>query len=212
MFGPLEIGTLAGVIYSICIHEAAHAYSADALGDPTPRALGRCTLNPVPHIQATPFATLGLPVMSFLFSGGTMMFGGGACPVNVAYLRNPRRDDIIVSAAGPLANLVLSALCVILAMIPFITPGDSVLLPLLLNLAVMNFLLFLFNLIPAPPLDGSRILVRLVPDAQRFYATLMSYGEMLPLVIALVLFRYVGSPIVWAYGDLVVGLVKDVRG
>lgn len=204
----VSIGLLASVIYSICVHEAAHAYTASALGDPTPRRLGRCTLNPIPHIRATPFATLFLPLISWGLSGGSMVFGGGACPVDVRNLKNPRRDDILVSAAGPLSNLLLCVLGTILILIPGLFPQGKVGFVLLLMFSKMNLILFCFNLLPAPPLDGSRILLAIAPESERFFRSIMSYGEYIPIVAAMVIFRYLAAPLLNSY-DILVGTIYN---
>lgn len=157
--GPLSVaGSAALVVVSITTHEACHGFVANRLGDPTAREQGRLTLNPWPHIDL--FFTILLPL--FLILSGTGIIFGGAkpVPVDVSRLRSPRRDWALVGAAGPLSNLAIAVgLALLLAGLVdtgLAAPGA----PLAEVLAVgifVNVLLAVFNLIPIPPLDGSRV-------------------------------------------------------
>ncbi|MBL8863627.1 MAG: site-2 protease family protein [Planctomycetes bacterium] len=170
--------TLAILALSLALHEAAHAWAALKCGDSTARDLGRLTLNPIPHIDL--WWTILIPGMILLFSNGAFVFGGAKpVPVDFHRLRNPWRDMSLVAAAGPLSNLVLVFVFVFLwhffvktglyngaAEDPYLRQGD--LLPVvMLQGAFLNALLFAFNLIPIPPLDGSRILTWLLPSSLR---------------------------------------------
>jgi Zn-dependent protease len=175
---PTIIGIAAIVIPSITSHEAAHGFAANRLGDPTARDMGRLTLNPVPHID--PFFTILMPGLLLLL-GSPILFGGARpVPVNVSRLRHPRRDWAIVGAAGPLTNLLLavafSAVVAILAGV-FAMSSDTVLIQALSVGIYFNILLFIFNLIPIPPLDGSRVLQYfLSPAALAAYQRFERYG------------------------------------
>ncbi len=141
---------LIGIILAIGIHEAAHCYTADYLGDPTPRALGRVTLNPLAHLD--PIGTLMIIV--------TGAFGWGKpSPFDPYNLKNPQRDTALISLAGPASNLMLA---VIFAVILRLT-GTSFVSDLLASLIFLNVNLALFNLIPIPPLDGAKIFLRTNP-------------------------------------------------
>jgi Zn-dependent protease len=182
------IGIAVVVIPSITSHEAAHGFAADRLGDPTARSLGRLTLNPIPHIDL--FFTILMPAF-LLLTGSRILFGGAKpVPVNVGRLRNPRRDWAIVGAAGPLTNLALALLLSILLSLLVHAGGletDSTLVEILAVGVYVNVLLFVFNLVPIPPLDGSRVLqLFLSGSSLAAYQRLERYG--LFVIVALVFF------------------------
>ncbi len=178
-FGVLYVVlSLALLILSLGIHEAAHAWAALKCGDPTARDLGRLTLNPIPHIDL--WWTILIPGMFLYVSNGRFLFGGAKpVPVDFHRLKNPWRDMSIVAFAGPLSNLLLVAFFVALWKF-FVTTGyyngaaegmyqrQNDLLPAVLMSAVgANAILFVFNLIPLPPLDGSRIMTWILPSSLR---------------------------------------------
>lgn len=177
-----QIGTagivvlVALLIFSLCFHEVAHAWMALKRGDPTARDQGRISINPLVHID--PVMTLIVPVLTLMFAG--FIFGGARpVPVNPGNFRNPHADNALVAAAGPLSNLFLAlvglvALRIVLRMEHF----DGKVLPyLLLGFVHMNVLLAVFNLLPIPPLDGSRIVMWLLPRSARpAYGSLESFG------------------------------------
>ncbi len=153
------------LIIAITIHEFAHAYVADRLGDPTPRLQGRLTLNPLAHLDL-----LGT-IMLFL-----VHFGWGK-PVQFDpfNLRNPRRDAALISLAGPISNLVLAAIiAIVLRIMPFSPFGNVASAPVFLqllgfileNIVVLNVVLAIFNLIPIHPLDGFKIVGGILPPQQ----------------------------------------------
>lgn len=149
------------LIVALTIHEAAHAWTADRLGDSTARQLGRVSLNPIVHID--PIGTILLPVLS-MFSPIPLLGWAKPVPVNLSRLRHPRRDFMIIAAAGPISNF-LQALLIAVAFHLVYEPGASDLLPRVLKYAAqMNLLLAFFNLIPVPPLDGGNVLAGLVPE------------------------------------------------
>ena len=155
------------LLFSLTIHEMAHAWTADRLGDPTARLLGRISLNPIVH--ADPLGTIVLPLVS-LFTHAPLIGWAKPVPVTPRYLRHPRRDYILVAAAGPASNLVLSLFAATLLSILPISPhtlGESnVSVPIaaiLSRLMALNVLLAVFNMIPIPPLDGGNVLGGLLP-------------------------------------------------
>jgi Zn-dependent protease len=160
-FTAILIG-FAIVIVSLTIHEAAHAWTADKLGDPTARLLGRVSLNPIVHID--PIGTILLPLIS-IFSGLPLLGWAKPVPVNISRLRHHRRDFMIVAAAGPISNF-LQALVVAVVFRALYQPGDTdMVIAVLWKTVETNLLLAFFNLLPIPPLDGGNVLAGLVPES-----------------------------------------------
>ena len=176
------VALLLIVIASLSFHEAAHAWTADRLGDPTARMLGRITLNPIAHIDW--IGTVLFPIVA-LMSGAPLLGWAKPVPVNFHNLKAPRRDFAIIAAAGPISNLVLAlAGAVILTAIydPSLT-SLHLLFGLLARWVVTNVFLAIFNLIPVPPLDGGNVLAGFVPepvaraiDQLRPYGFIILYG------------------------------------
>ena len=168
--------SFAFLLIAMTVHEFAHGLAAYKLGDSTAKLSGRLTLNPLAHID--PFWTLLLPLVLFLSSGGHFVFGAAKpVPINYFSLKNPKRDIIWIGLSGPLANLILA---VIIAQILKFIPLPAIASYLLLNLVMINVVLAIFNLIPIPPLDGSRVLMGLLPaQLSEQYAQLERYGFIL---------------------------------
>ncbi len=194
------------LIIGITVHEFSHALAATAQGDPTPQRQGRLTLNPLRHLD--PLGTIFLLVAGF----------GWGRPVQFdpRYLKNPRLGPVIVGLAGPAANLLLvivfGILLRILALSGTITPESGIFI-LFSALLLMNLVLLVFNLIPVPPLDGSKLLLALLPkSAKGFSDWLEKYGTFLlfGLLIAdaLAPFSYLG----WIFQTLIDFTVSLVFG
>jgi Zn-dependent protease len=160
------------LVVAVILHEISHGVVAWWLGDDTAKRAGRLTLNPIPHID--PFGSILLPAMGAL--AGLPVFGyAKPVPVNPSRLRHPRRDIILVSLAGPTTNLLLMAAAAVAARAIYrssiglagtiSSPTSSLVLEIVFDFALVNLLLGLFNLLPVPPLDGSALLERLLPEA-----------------------------------------------
>ncbi len=155
------------LIFAITVHEVAHGWVALQFGDPTAKYAGRLTLNPIKHVD--PLGTIIVPFVLVVVSSGAWAFGW-AKPVPVAFhnLRNPRRDMILVAAAGPAVNLVMALgwallLSQRLAFDPGLDLQDDWIVRMSLFGVVINVLLAVFNMLPIPPLDGGRVLAGLLP-------------------------------------------------
>jgi Zn-dependent protease len=153
------------LIFAITVHEAAHGWVASKLGDPTAKQLGRLTLNPLPHID--PVGTVILPIAMLVLSG--FIFGWAKpVPVNIRNFREPRKDMAMVALAGPISNLMMALFWGLMWKLAVILPGSMhwFAVPLLLMGKIgiqFNFILLVLNLLPLPPLDGSRVLSWLLP-------------------------------------------------
>lgn len=156
-------------LFSLTVHECAHAWAAERVGDPTARYLGRVTLNPLPHIDL--FGTIIFPLIA-ITTGGWMFGWAKPVPYNPINLRDRKWGEIFIAAAGPLSNLLLVIVFLVLAKVIFRTSlvnslGDLA-DPIGTMLGVgmsLNIILAVFNMIPVPPLDGSKVLMNLLPDS-----------------------------------------------
>ena len=168
-FDPAVVVVIViAAIISLSFHEFAHAWTARLFGDDTAEREGRLTLNPMAHLD--PVMTVAFPAITYILSGGGVFFGGARpVPVNPYKLGNPNRDNAVVALAGPLSNVLL-ALVFLTAYHAVYRSGEweGQLLPrLLVQIASFNVLLVVFNLVPIPPLDGSRIVRWLLPNSLR---------------------------------------------
>jgi len=183
---------LLALFIAITIHEFSHALVADRLGDPTPRLMGRLTLNPLAHLD-----TLGtLMLLLFRFGWGKpVQFD----PFN---LKNPRRDAALISLAGPTSNLLLALILSILVRTPVVPPF---LIQFLLPIIILNIMLAIFNLIPIHPLDGFKIVGGLLSEDQaREWATLERYGF---LFLLLLIFPIGGKSLLFSILDPVINFL-----
>jgi Zn-dependent protease len=167
------------LLFSLTVHEMAHAFTADRLGDPTARLLGRISLNPIVH--ADPIGTVLFPLIA-LVSGAPLIGWAKPVPVNTRQLAHPRRDFVLVAAAGPASNLVMAFAAALVLSFLTISPqtqGEtnvSVPVATILGQGMrLNVLLAVFNMIPIPPLDGGNVLAGLLP-----YSLATGFNRMRP--------------------------------
>ena len=154
------------VIFAITLHEAAHGYAAQRLGDNTAAMLGRVTLNPMVHID--PLGTIFMPLLLYFSTGGAFLFGyAKPVPVRFDRLRHPKKDMVWVALAGPASNLLQALLWgVVLYVLAGFGIQERFFLAMCRAGMLTNVVMFAFNLFPLPPLDGGRILVGLLPWRQ----------------------------------------------
>ena len=193
------------IVLAVVFHEVAHGYVASLLGDQSARASGRLTLNPLRHVD--PVGTVFLPGLLALFH--LPVFGWAKpVPVVASRLRHPRRDMMLVGAAGPGSNLIMAAIAAVvlgIVMRPYAgvqEPGGMIgfLVLNLFNFISINVFLALFNLLPIPPFDGSHIVEGLLPErAARNYAKFRTVGMLIPIFLIIVLPQLIPSLSVTKY-------------
>ena len=168
-------------IFAMMIHEIAHGWVAYKLGDPTAKFSGRLTLNPISHID--PIGTILLPITLIMMKSPVVFGWAKPVPINFMGLRNPKRDIMLVGAAGPVVNIIFAfVLSAIFRLLPI--EHTSLLGEVLFASILVNLILAAFNLIPIPPLDGSRILFSLLPpNAAMRYMSIEPYGFIILFVL-----------------------------
>lgn len=195
------------ILLALTLHEYAHGYVAYRFGDPTAKAAGRLTLNPISHLD--PIGTLAF----FLINIGWAK----PVPVNGAYFKNPKKDMLWVALAGPVTNLILAIVSAIVAkllfqltlILPYSVVAEAIIVPFLEMLKAsiwINLVLCIFNFLPIPPLDGSRILMGMLPDSMaRTYASFERYGFVLILILAFtgILSKLI-FPIIYFAGNILI--------
>lgn len=227
-FKAVDFGIqLAVILFAISFHESAHAWSALKFGDTTARDAGRISLNPIRHLD--PFGSVLLPLMMYFLSGGRMIFGAAKpTPVNLANTRNPRLANLVVSAAGPVSNFLLSAIALTallvikqadrrsiwdlyLATLPqgqhFAAGALAPINYVLYLFALVNVFLGVFNLIPIPPLDGSGIVLSVFgASIAPLYAALSRFGFLILIgLLYLGVLNWVFGPIYFLVRRLIFG-------
>ena len=191
------------LIFSAILHEISHGYVAERLGDPTARLMGRLTLNPKSHID--PIMSIILPLL-LIISGSPVVFGAAKpVPIDPFNFRDGRKDVALVSIAGPITNVLIAITATLIFRILALTGiGLNSFLPSLFFIIVyINLILAIFNLIPIPPLDGSKVFALLLPEKQAsIYLSLGSIGFL--IIFFLLLFPIGG----FSFGSLIFDLVN----
>lgn len=205
LFSPINLLALGILVYSAILHEIAHGFVAEKLGDPTARLLGRLTLDPRPHIDI--FLSIILPLLLILSQTGIIFGGAKPVPVDPFNLKEGRKDIALVSLAGPATNILVALLFALLAKLLF--PGLSLhqittasiggtLITIVISI---NLWLAIFNLLPIPPLDGSKIFALILPEQlSDFYLSLSSIGTL--ILLFLLMFPIGGFSLITIVADI----------
>ena len=195
--------SIAVLIISIVIHEVAHGFAALSQGDPTAKYAGRLTLNPISHID--PIGSILVPLMCILLPGGIVFGWAKPVPINPYNFKNQRFGEFFTAAAGPLSNLLIALIAGFVLRFWYIAipPATATILVIIV---VTNLVLAIFNLMPVPPLDGSKILFALLPEsANKFKHFMDRYGMVLTLFFIFFLWQFV-TPLIYIVFTAITGL------
>jgi Zn-dependent protease len=191
------IATIAILILSVIVHELSHGYTADLLGDPTARLQGRLTLNPLKHID--PVGSILVPLITSL--AGFTFGWAKPVPYNPYNLKNKRWGEFLIAVAGPSSNLLIAL--IFGTVIRFVLPGVAVITPFIeitSYIVIINIVLAIFNLIPLPPLDGSKLLFAVLPNQYgRARLIMEQYAPIFILIVVFFLWQVVSPVIPWVF-------------
>ncbi|MDD3098351.1 MAG: site-2 protease family protein [Candidatus Pacebacteria bacterium] len=190
------------LLFSVIIHEVFHGLAALYFGDDTAEKMGRLTLNPIKHLD--PIGSVLLPLILVIMNSGFVFGWAKPVPYNPLKLKNPRRDTALLALSGPLANFSLALFFGLITRVIMITSSFISLLPYLMFIVWINLILGIFNLMPIPPLDGSKILFYLFPSRE-LEMILSQYG----IILLLFFIMFAGSiilPLVMIFFSLFTGI------
>ncbi len=198
------------LLYSIILHEYAHGWMAEQLGDPTARQAGRLTLNPLPHLD--PIGSILLPGLLILTNSPFLLGWARPVPFNPLLLRDQKYGPLKVALAGPLANFSLALIFGLLlrflsSSVALTNFSLAIFAQLLAAVVWLNLLLMIFNLIPIPPLDGSKILLTFLPFKYQYhFYRWEQYGMILLFILIFALFNFVVLPIMVFFFKIITGV------
>jgi len=201
----LAIFGFIAFIFSVMIHEVSHGVVAEWLGDPTARQAGRITLNPLKHID--PMGSLLLPAVLILIGSPVILGWAKPVPYDPRFLPNPKAAAGKIAGAGPLSNFILAIAFALLARLVIATGWNAALADAFAQIVLLNISLGVFNLVPLPPLDGSKVLFALLPAGRTGYA-LMAFLERYGFILIFAFLFFAGSflyPVVRTIFNLLVG-------
>ncbi len=191
------------LIFSVVVHEVSHGYAADSLGDPTARHSGRLTLNPLKHVDA--FGSVILPMLTY-WAGGFIFGWAKPVPYNPHNLRYPRWGPAIVAAAGPAVNLLIAVFFGLVVRFGSMWELPSGFISIAAGIAFINTVLAIFNLVPIPPLDGSKVLFSALPASLTHVEDFLEQWGMAILLVFIVFFSHLLSPAIGAIFHLLTGV------
>jgi Zn-dependent protease len=190
---PITIALILALVISVVLHEVAHAYAANALGDPTARLEGRLSVNPLVHID--PLMSVIIP--GFLVLSGSPILFGAAKPVpyNPYNFSNQKWGEALVAVAGPVMNIALALIFALVVNFASVLNLSDTFVSLAIQVMIMNLFLAFFNLVPIPPLDGSKILPRLLPFGLRMkyerFRAVMERNIALAFAVVVIVFVFI---------------------
>lgn len=200
---PIQIiFSIAVLIFSVIAHEVSHGYMAQYLGDPTARLAGRLTLNPIKHID--PIGSILVPIMTVLLPGGFVFGWAKPVPYNPYNLRDPKWGDAKVSAVGPLTNFGIAFIFAMILRFGF-SELSAPMIELINIIIVINIVLGVFNLVPIPPLDGSKVLMNLLPYRYRYIFDYLDRYALIFIIVFVLFFWDSLYPLIGGIYRLFVG-------